>query len=246
MSGFSRSEKVQLLAAVRSGDLHKVKSVINSSASPFIPDPETFSRLQYLRNKVVDDSELFLKGYTVISINKRGHHQERFLLLTAQAIYHVKFDFSLNQVHHVKRFPLTTVSHVYWGHLCDEYSNPSRSTNVKRSAIQYGVQIHFKSDNPDGLITSTGKMSSVRTYIPLVPPSATDGSSKAIAEEITIPIEVSLVSISVSTGEVLLPSGIIVQHEITRPSGGVVSLFYNGLKLGFWRRKRGVDEMGEE
>ncbi|KAL0250958.1 hypothetical protein GEMRC1_000172 [Eukaryota sp. GEM-RC1] len=250
MSGFSRAEKTQLLAAVKAGDLHKIKSLINSSSSPFIPDELIAKTIMYLRRHIVKDTELFFKGYPVISFNRKGQQQERFLLVTASALYHIKYDFALQQIHHVKRFPLSAISHVYWGHLCNDYSSPPpRGNQTKRSVLAFGLQVHFKADTASGgIVTSSGVFSPVRTYVPLLSSTCPEGSSRAVAEEMSIPIESSLVHISqnsLSTSS-FTPSGIVIQHEITRPSGGLISMFYNGLKLGFWNKTKCRDPLDND
>ncbi|KAL0212423.1 hypothetical protein RCL1_006049 [Eukaryota sp. TZLM3-RCL] len=235
MSGFSRAEKAQLQASIRAGDLHKIKSIINSTASPYVPDPLTVDTIQYIRSQLIDDSELFLKGYPVVSLNRRGHQQERLLLITSQAFYHVKYDYLTHSIEHFKRFPLSIVSHIYWGHLCDDFTSPPpRGSLTKRSALTYGVQVFFKPDHPD----SPSDLSNIRTYIPLLPSTVPDGSSQAVAEEITAPFEGSLVFLSKNSimEHTFLPAGIVVQHEISKPSGGIVSFVYNGLKLGFFKK----------
>eukprot|EP00792_Barthelona_sp_PAP020_P004529 TRINITY_DN2184_c0_g1_i1.p1 TRINITY_DN2184_c0_g1~~TRINITY_DN2184_c0_g1_i1.p1 ORF type:complete len:249 (+),score=50.02 TRINITY_DN2184_c0_g1_i1:147-893(+) len=223
--GFTTQEQTAIREAVRTGDFHKIKAIINSPSSAFTPTKVQYHVIHFCRKSMIPDDELFVKGYVLTYINHNNCEQERLLLITNTHLYHVKFDFKNFQISHFKRFPINCISHVYYGHFSD-----GTTKQQTRSNISYGVSIFLRENLLQQILPVDFNFAhqAIRVYMPPLC-FQNDTAGKSICQEITYSIECSLLHECVQYG-----GGIVMEHEIVRDFGSIFSFFYNKFSAGHY------------
>jgi hypothetical protein len=201
----------ELDAAVQRSDFQKLRSIVTGPASPYFPSDFHGALIDRCRLKLVEATELFIKGYVVVSLNRRNQEQERVILLTDQRLVHVKIDFTTREILHTKSIPYDTVSFVQVG-------------NFSCSSL-YGMRLVLSDRHGEP------QSRTARLYRPLLPESCPQTVMRAVASEMVAPVGAALGRRA---------AGLVSQAEIPRPSAGIarpLSAVYNMLHLGMHSEK---------
>jgi len=239
----------KLETAARAGEFAKVRDILKDEGKEHAlwqPTGQQEKCLEVCKAACKgEETEEYLKGWVVTSINEWGHDQERVLILTTQAVYRCKFDFNSNRCEHANRTALSSIIRIEHGHFA---AKGGLTGFIWKKAIEQQQGIRMYTHERDGgrsindvkredvdpkMFGKTAPVEFSRTY------RAFNAENEPWKEEVFVrEVAAALTAASHLNQQSAGGKPLDIKHTALTKEvpGGVFSMMYNGMSMGKYHK----------